>query len=153
MQQYFAAYKHDLKTLKEIWDRYERSVNWLDFNEFTTKYKNICWTVTNNKITGYCNEEFYKNDNFQEIDLSKETNTIIKASEARKMLNENLDDQIQIVLKDIDLSIKEAIKRLENSIKIDLSKRFCNIVDILEDVGYILSQKEDEDYITLEISW
>lgn len=158
MKQYFAAYKHDLKTLKEIWDKTPKMFDDWFFNDFTTRYKNICWTITNNKITGYCNEEFYKDNYYQEINLrfdmlTKENNLIIKASDARKMLNERFDNEIEITLKNINSSIEEAIRRLENSIKIDFDNKFCNIVDILEEAGYILTKKKGQYSIILEISW
>lgn len=162
MKQYFAAYKHDLKTLKEIWDKTPKMFDDWFFNDFTTRYKNICWTITNNKITGYCNKDYYKynSDRFVEVDKNffniapkKDNPPIMKACQARKMLNENLDARIETILEDINLSIENAIKNLKNSTIVEFTKVFCNIIDILEEAGYILSQKEDEDYIILEISW
>lgn len=160
MQQYFAAYKHDLKTLKEIWNKTEKVFSHDAFKHFTITYDDICWTIGKNKITGYCNEEYYKDNShrFEEVDknffnIAPKNPPIMKASQARKMLNENLDARIETVLEDINLSIENAIKNLKNSTTAEFTKVFCNIIDILEDAGYILSQKEDEDYIILEISW
>jgi hypothetical protein len=163
MIQYFKAYKYDLKTLRKIWDKI--SIYELDhFHAFTTICSDFCWTIDHGKITGYCNENWYKNADIKEVGedfvtkILKEDKmpTIISANEARKILNENIDGQIEIILKDIDLSIKEAIKRLENSIKVEFNAKFSNIVDILEDSGYILTTKNSEPgnkTIIVEISW
>lgn len=162
MQKYFKAYRYDLKTLKKIYDKLEKS-GFDDFNKFTSTYPEICWLIEDNKLiafayNGWCITNLYKEvdeDFVTKILGEDKMPTIISANEARKILNENINSQIELILADINTSIKEAIKRLENSVNTEFSNKFSNIVNILEDAGYLLMSKDSEDFEStiVEISW
>lgn len=90
MKFYFKAYKHDKKLLKEIWEnKCEYSSD--SFDSYINSYTNFCWSIKDDKITGYSDEYFYINRGYIEIKfdiLYKIKSKCISATEARKLLEE-----------------------------------------------------------------